>query len=95
MICDCVCYCTYFINVNKLYVHVCVLETAKHRFFAMPNPLSCSLMNKICLNQILLLMHKLYSLTAFQHNSVMYDRQVQRFVTINIKTVDVHHLNQL
>ena len=36
-------------TVNKLYVHVCVL--AKHNFFALPNPLSCSVMNKICLNQ--------------------------------------------
>ena len=38
--------------VNKLYVHVCVLERAKHSFFALPNPLSCSVMNKICLNQV-------------------------------------------
>ena len=30
---------------------VCVLEKAKHSFFALPNPLSCSVMNKICLNQ--------------------------------------------
>ena len=31
---------------------VCVfLEKAKHRVFALPNPLSCSVMNKICLNQ--------------------------------------------
>ena len=38
---------------DKLYVHVCVcvLERAKHSFFALPNPLSCSVMNKICLNQ--------------------------------------------
>ena len=46
-------YCAYFYYVNKLYVHVCVLERAKHSFFALPNPLSCSVMNKICL-------HKLY-----------------------------------
>ena len=49
--CECVCYCVYFYYVNKLYVHVCVLERAKHSFFALPNPLSCSVMNKICLNQ--------------------------------------------
>ena len=24
--CECVCYCAYFINANKLYVHVCVLR---------------------------------------------------------------------
>ena len=48
---ECVCYCAYFYYVNKLYVHVCVLERAKHSFFALPNPLSCSVMNKICLNQ--------------------------------------------
>ena len=42
------------LGVNKLYVHVCVLERAKHRFFALPNPLSCSVMNKICLNQLML-----------------------------------------
>ena len=50
--CECVCYCAYFYYVNKLYVHVCVLERAKHSFFALPNPLSCSVMNKICLNQV-------------------------------------------
>ena len=49
--CECVCYCAYFYYVIKLYVHVCVLERAKHSFFALPNPLSCSVMNKICLNQ--------------------------------------------
>ena len=49
--CECVCYCAYFYYVNKSYVHVCVLERAKHSFFALPNPLSCSVMNKICLNQ--------------------------------------------
>ena len=49
--CECVCYCAYFYYVNKLYVHVCVLERAKHSFFALPNPLSCSVMDKICLNQ--------------------------------------------
>ena len=48
--CECVCYCAYFINENKLYVHVCVLERVKHSFFALPNPLSCSVMNEICLN---------------------------------------------
>ena len=47
------CYCAYFYYVNKLYVHVCVLERAKHSFFALPNPLSCSVMNKICLNQLI------------------------------------------
>ena len=51
--CECVCYCAYCYYVNKLYVHVCVLERAKHSFFALPNPLSCSVMNKICLNQII------------------------------------------
>ena len=50
--CECVCYCAYFYYVNKLDVHMCVLERAKHSFFALPNPLSCSVMNKICLNQI-------------------------------------------
>ena len=50
--CECVCYCAYFYYVIKLYVHVCVLERAKHSFFALPNPLSCSVMNKICLNQM-------------------------------------------
>ena len=49
--CECVCYCAYFYYVIKLYVYVCVLERAKHSFFALPNPLSCSVMNKICLNQ--------------------------------------------
>ena len=49
--CECVCYCAYFYYVNKLYVHVCVLERAKHSFLALPNPLSCSVMSKICLNQ--------------------------------------------
>ena len=34
-------------------MYVCVLERAKHNFFALPNPLSCSVMNKICLNQAL------------------------------------------
>ena len=43
--CECVCYCAYFYYVNKLYVHVCVLERAKHSFFALPSPLSCSVMN--------------------------------------------------
>ena len=38
IICACVC--------------VFVLERAKHSFFALPNPLSCSVMNKICLNQV-------------------------------------------
>ena len=52
--CECVCYCAYFYYVIKLYVHVCVLERAKHSFFALPNPLSCSVMNKICLNQMYL-----------------------------------------
>ena len=52
--CECVCYCAYFYYVIKLYVHVCVLERAKHSFFALPNPLSRSVMNKICLNRILL-----------------------------------------
>ena len=28
------------------------MERAKHSFFALPNPLSCSVMNKISLNQI-------------------------------------------
>ena len=55
--CECVCYCAYFYYVNKLYVHVCVLERAKHSFFALPNPLSCSVMNKICLNQTFMLGH--------------------------------------
>ena len=49
VMCERVCYCAYFINVNKLYVHMCVLERAKHSFFALPNPLSRSAMNKICL----------------------------------------------
>ena len=50
--CECFCYCAraYFISVNKLYVHVCVLERANIVFFALPNPLSCSVLNKICLN---------------------------------------------
>ena len=39
-------------NVNKFYVHVCVLERAKHSFVAQPNPVSSSVMNKICLNQV-------------------------------------------
>ena len=52
VMCKCVCYCAYFINVNKLYLHVCVLERAKHSFFALPNPLSYFVMNKICLNQV-------------------------------------------
>ena len=52
VMCECVCYCSYFINVNKLYVNVCVLERAKHSFFALPNPLSRSVMNKICFNQV-------------------------------------------
>ena len=47
VMCECVCYCAYFINVNKLYVHVCVLERAKHSFFALPKTLSCSAMNKM------------------------------------------------
>ena len=33
---------------------VMALERAKHSFFALPNPLSCSVMNKICLNQIVM-----------------------------------------
>ena len=49
--CECVCYCIYFYYINNLYVHVCVLERVKHSFFALPNPLSCSVMNKVCLNQ--------------------------------------------
>ena len=53
VMCECVCYCAYSINVNKLYVHVCVLERAKCSLFALSNSLSCSIMNKICLNQIL------------------------------------------
>ena len=36
---------------------VCVLERAKHNFFALPNPLSCSVMNKICLNQVSFVLH--------------------------------------
>ena len=32
VMCECVCYCAYFINVNKLYVHVFVLERAKALF---------------------------------------------------------------
>ena len=36
----------------KQIICACVcLERAKHSFFALPNPLSCSVMNKICLNQ--------------------------------------------
>ena len=53
--CECACYCAYFYYVTKLYVHVCVLERAKHSFFALPNPLSCSVMNKICLTNYKLL----------------------------------------
>ena len=53
MMCECACCCAYFINVNKLYGLVCVLERAKHSFFALPNPLSCSVMNKMCLNQMI------------------------------------------
>ena len=47
VMCECVCYCADFINVNKLYVPVCALERAKHSFFAQ----LCSVMNKICLHQ--------------------------------------------
>ena len=48
VMCECVCYCAYFINVNKIYVHVCAcFGGAKHSFFALPNPLSCSVMNKM------------------------------------------------
>ena len=50
--CECICCCVFFINVNKLYVHVYVLERAKHSFFALPKPLSCSVMSKICPNQL-------------------------------------------
>ena len=38
-------------NYNYMCMCVCVLERAKHSFFALPNPLSCSVMNKICINQ--------------------------------------------
>ena len=44
-------------NCNKLYVHVCVLETAKHRFglfFALPNSLSFFVMNKMFKPSLLL-----------------------------------------
>ena len=51
VMCECVCYCAYIITVNQ-HVHVWVTERAKHSFFALPNPFSCSVMNKICLNQI-------------------------------------------
>ena len=36
---------------------VALLEGAKHRFFALPNPLLCSVMNKLCLNQVALCQH--------------------------------------
>ena len=68
--CECVCYCAYFYYVNKLYVHVCVLERSKHSFFALPNPLSCSVMNKICLNQVLI------SDLVFKQHSFIYDKAV-------------------
>ena len=41
---------------------VCVLERAKHSFFALPNPVSCSVMNKICLNQALAKRHILFKI---------------------------------
>ena len=30
----------------------CAVERAKHKFFALPDPLSCFVMNEICLNQM-------------------------------------------
>ena len=41
---------------QPVYFKVCIIceETVSffaHSFFALPNPLSCSVMNKICLNQ--------------------------------------------
>ena len=40
------------IKCHKVHKSQFILERAKHSFFALPNPLSCSVMNKICLNQI-------------------------------------------
>ena len=52
-------------SVTSVYLSVCLpvsnitqkvmkgdLERAKHSFFALPSPLSYSVMNKICLNQV-------------------------------------------
>ena len=71
--CECVCYCAYFINVNKLYVHVCVMERDKHTcsYFALPNPLLCSVMNKICLNQPPMPTNGLFNVLLFYYLSLL------------------------
>ena len=47
----CLLLCSLYQCKQILCACVCVLERAKHSFFALLNPLSCSVMNKICLNQ--------------------------------------------
>ena len=39
----------YIYETIQIHVH---MERVKHRFFALPNRLSCSVMNKICVSQI-------------------------------------------
>ena len=45
VMCECVCYRAYFINVNKLYVHVCVLERVIHSFFFLLCPMLCHVLS--------------------------------------------------
>ena len=55
MMCECVLLLCLLYQCKQIIcacVCVCVLERAKHSFLALPNPSSCSVMNKICLNQV-------------------------------------------
>ena len=52
--------CVNVCRVGKC-VSLCVTERAKYSFFALPDPLSCFVTNKICLNK-----HKVAYVSAFK-----------------------------
>ena len=69
----CVCVCVH-VHVCALYYHcnlcilvwvlvsVCVMERAKHSFLLCPIPLSCLVINKICLNKVVMMINILLQL---------------------------------
>ena len=75
----CLLLCLLYQCKQIIFACVCVLETAKHSSFPLPNPLSCSVMNKICLNQVkqkthlreknnILLVQNQFILFSFMHD---------------------------
>ena len=54
------------------------LERGKHSFFALPNPLSCSVMNEIGLNQ-----ERKDSITV--NSGTLFTRHVNRLIPTNFK----------